>query len=67
MANRTPSPTRAEFLKRIVGLAAASSLADAAAHRPKLLIVVAHPDDEYMFAAPPTGWCANWNGQRIRW
>lgn len=48
MANRT---TRAQFLKQFVGLAAATSLTDAAAHRPKLLIVVAHPDDEYMFAA----------------
>lgn len=35
----------------MVGLAAASSVVGAASAGPKLLIVVAHPDDEYMFAA----------------
>ena len=51
MANRTNSSTRAEFLKQIIGLAAASSIASTASRNPRLLIVVAHPDDEYMFAA----------------
>jgi LmbE family N-acetylglucosaminyl deacetylase len=46
-----PSFTRADFLKQMVGFAASCSIARAASGGPKLLIVVAHPDDEYMFAA----------------
>jgi LmbE family N-acetylglucosaminyl deacetylase len=45
------SLTRIEFLRRLAGLALIPSLTRAATSRPKLLIVVAHPDDEYMFAA----------------
>jgi LmbE family N-acetylglucosaminyl deacetylase len=43
--------TRKDFFKQAAGLALSSSLARASEPRPKLLIVVAHPDDEYMFAA----------------
>jgi LmbE family N-acetylglucosaminyl deacetylase len=51
MANLIFSQTRAEFLKRMLWLATSCSVAGAASSGPKLLIVVAHPDDEYMFAA----------------
>jgi LmbE family N-acetylglucosaminyl deacetylase len=43
--------TRKDFFKQVAGLALSSSLARASDAGPKLLIVVAHPDDEYMFAA----------------
>jgi LmbE family N-acetylglucosaminyl deacetylase len=42
--------TRGEFLLTIAGAAAVPKLATAASP-PKVLIVVAHPDDEYTFAA----------------
>jgi N-acetylglucosamine malate deacetylase 2 len=51
MANSVYSPTRKQFLKQIGGLALVFAAANGAASQPKLLIVVAHPDDEYMFAA----------------
>ena len=49
----------------MVGLAVSSSIAGSAVRKPKLLIVVAHPDDEYMFAATTyrlvreLGWAAD--------
>jgi N-acetylglucosamine malate deacetylase 2 len=42
---------RRDFLRGITGLALAPALGRAASNRPKLLIAVAHPDDEYMVAA----------------
>ena len=48
----TPRPTRKEFLQTVAGLAMIPTLAAAEPRRqPKVLIVVAHPDDEYAFAA----------------
>jgi LmbE family N-acetylglucosaminyl deacetylase len=45
-------PTRKEFLQTVTGLALLPAMATAEPHRqPKVLIVVAHPDDEYAFAA----------------
>jgi len=44
-------PNRRDFLKAATTLGFAPALAKAGNSRPKLLIVVAHPDDEYMFAA----------------
>jgi len=44
-------PNRRDFLKAVTTLGFAPALATAGNIRPKLLIVVAHPDDEYMFAA----------------
>ena len=35
--------------------------------RPKLLIVAAHPDDEYAFAPPLTALRGNSVGRRITW
>jgi LmbE family N-acetylglucosaminyl deacetylase len=42
---------RRNFFKGIIRLGLAEKLLAGASGRPKLLIVVAHPDDEYMFAA----------------
>lgn len=50
MESKIPRLTRAGFLTQMLGLGISSSL-KAASSGPKLLIVVAHPDDEYMFAA----------------
>ena len=44
-------PNRRDFLKAVSTLGFAPTLATAGNSRPKLLIVVAHPDDEYTFAA----------------
>jgi N-acetylglucosamine malate deacetylase 2 len=44
-------PNRRDFLKAVSTLVFAPTLATAGNNRPKLLIVVAHPDDEYTFAA----------------
>ena len=46
-------PTRKEFLLRVAGMtvAPATLAAQPSAAAPKVLIVVAHPDDEYAFAA----------------
>lgn len=50
MRSENPLPTRKDFLLAVAGTAlAARPLAGAAG--PKILIVVAHPDDEYAFAA----------------
>ena len=44
--------TRKEFLQAVTGASLLPSMVSAQAHRqPKVLIVVAHPDDEYAFAA----------------
>jgi LmbE family N-acetylglucosaminyl deacetylase len=47
----TPQPSRKEFLLALAGGAVVTQLATAQAARGKLLIVTAHPDDEYVFAA----------------
>jgi LmbE family N-acetylglucosaminyl deacetylase len=44
-------PNRRDFLKAVSTLGFAPTLAIAGNSRPKLLIIVAHPDDEYTFAA----------------
>ena len=45
-------PSRKEFLLQFAGVATASTAqADDVRRGPKVLIVVAHPDDEYTFAA----------------
>jgi LmbE family N-acetylglucosaminyl deacetylase len=45
-------PTRKEFLQVVAGITTIPALAAAESRRqPKVLIVVAHPDDEYAFAA----------------
>jgi LmbE family N-acetylglucosaminyl deacetylase len=51
MSKNISLSTRKDFFKQAAGLALTSSLARASDGGPKLLIVVAHPDDEYMFAA----------------
>jgi N-acetylglucosamine malate deacetylase 2 len=51
MANSVRPSTSRVFLKQLICFVLASVLAGAASLQPKLLIVVAHPDDEYMFAA----------------
>ena len=44
-------PTRKEFLIAVTGLVMLPAIAAAERRPPKVLIVVAHPDDEYAFAA----------------
>src|SRR3984885_2313638 len=44
-------PNRRDFLKAVTALGFAPALAGTGIGRRKLLIVVAHPDDEYTFAA----------------
>jgi len=49
--SETPQPSRKEFLLALAGGALLSQVATAQPARGKLLIVTAHPDDEYAFAA----------------
>jgi LmbE family N-acetylglucosaminyl deacetylase len=51
MATETPLTTRKDFLRNLAGLALLPTGAPAQSTPPKLLLVVAHPDDEYMCAA----------------
>jgi LmbE family N-acetylglucosaminyl deacetylase len=65
MAADTVSPTRKEFLLAMAGAALLPRVAPAQAAHGKLLIVVAHPDDESAFAAATyrlvreSGWIAD--------
>jgi len=65
MATDTASPTRKEFLLAMAGAALLPRVAPAQAAHGKLLIVVAHPDDESAFAAATyrlvreSGWIAD--------
>src|SRR5580704_3390312 len=51
MSNEAALPTRKDFLLALTGAALLPRLVDAQPRPGKLLIVVAHPDDEYACAA----------------
>ena len=46
-------PTRKDFLRAVAATALLPGIAEAQPSAGKLLIVAAHPDDEYAFAAAP--------------
>jgi len=65
MAADAVQPSRKDFLLAMAGAALLPHLAAAQATSGKLLLVVAHPDDEYAFAANTyrlvreSGWIAD--------
>ena len=59
--------TRQAFLRSVAGTLLLSRGLAAQPSPGKVLLVVAHPDDEYALPAPSTTSCASRVGPRTRW